>query len=146
MKREIVIIKDSVSCSRSVASVVDIVQLWLQGIGPGNWVLKLEKKKVQRSISQNALMWIWFEAIAQEWTDASGRSYTKENVHDYFCQLFLPVTAPNGHNMPGSTSGLNVDRMADFLNKVHAHAASEWGITLLSPEDRMFYDWRNQYE
>lgn len=146
MKREKIFYIDKRSSSVSVADLHGLLDMWLGGLSAGMWTLKLEKKPVQRSISQNALMWIWFEAVAQEWTEATGRSYTKENVHDYFCALFLPVTTPDGVNMPGSTSGLSTDKMAEFLNKVHAHAATEWGIQLLSQEDRMFNEWRSQYE
>lgn len=145
MKREIVFSKDKMSLTRSMTDILGVVQMWIGGASTGTWVLKMEKKPVQRSISQNALMWIWFDAIAKEWTEATDRTYTKDMVKEMFTAKYLPMETPMGI-VGKSTSTLSVDEMAEFLTKVQAHAASEWGISLLSPQDKMFYEWQSQYE
>lgn len=145
MKREKVFTIDQHGCDVSISNMFDLVNMWMRTIGSGTWVLKLEKKPVQRSISQNALMWVWFDAIAQEWSEATDRCYTKESVKDMFTAKYLPVTMPDGSVVGRGTSGLSSEEMAEFLTKVQAYAQTEWGISLLSPEDMMFNEWRNQY-
>lgn len=144
MKREITIVK-SEGFEPAVYNINEMVDMWLRSCPNGEWTLKLEKTKHQRSTSQNALMWIWFDAIAKEWTDATDKQYTKEQVKEMFTAKYLPVDTPMGR-VGKSTSGLSTEEMSAFLEKVQAYAATEWNITLLSPEDKMFNEWRNQYE
>jgi len=122
------------------------LNLWLDSISNGEYVLSIERKARPRSISQNSLMWMWFTAIAKEWTDATGRGYTREMVKEYYCKLLIPVTLPNGDNIGGSTSELSTEQMTWFLDSIQADAATEFGITLPTPEDLRFEDWRKQYE
>lgn len=145
MKREKVFVVDKDGCNVSISTMFDIVHMWMRSVGNGTWVLKLEKKPIQRSISQNALMWVWFDVIAKEWSEATERYYTKESVKDMFTAKFLPIEMPDGSIVGRSTSGLSVEEMGDFLTKVQAYTQIEWGISLLNPEDRMFNEWRNQY-
>jgi len=114
------------------------LNMWLDTISNGDYVMTVERVQKPRSNPQNKLMWVWFTCIAQAWSEATGRSFTRENVHDAYCQLFLPVTMPNGQNLPGSTSKLSVDAFTDFLNKVQADAATEYGIQLPNPDDARF--------
>lgn len=115
--------------------VFGTIEDWLAMSANGTYVLTLERKKTQRSISQNNLMWMWFEIIAEAWTDFGGPTYTRDDVHDYYCQLFLPISLPNGKTIGGSTSKLSTDEMTNFLNRVEAEVTTEFGITLPHPED-----------
>lgn len=144
MKREITIVKSD-GFEPAVYNINDTVDMWLRCCPKGEWTLKLEKTKKQRSVSQNALMWLWMDAIAKEWTELTGEQYTREQVKDMFAKKFLPVDSPMGV-VGRSTSSLSVEEMCEFMNKVQAYAATEWGIPLLTPEDRMFKEWREQYE
>ena len=126
--------------------VQEYVLMWLSSIGSGTWELKLERKASQRTLSQNALMWVWFDAIANEWSEATDRYYSRDSVKEYFCRKYLPVELPDGSVVGGSTSGLTTEQMSEFMEKIQAYAGSEWGISLLSPEDNMFDEWRKQYE
>ena len=147
MKREIVLSKGADgSILIGCGSWYDVINTWLKSIGTGMWVLKLEKKASQRSISQNKLMWLWFEAIAQEFTEASEEYYSRDAVKEYFCRKFRPLRMPDGEIVGGSTSNMTTEEMTEFLDKVQAYAATTWGITLMNPEDKMFDQWRNQYE
>ena len=54
------------------------------------------------------------------------------------------MDTPRGR-IAGHTSGLTTEQMTEFLNKVQADAASEYGITLPNPEDLYFEMWAEQY-
>ena len=145
MKREIEIRKRAGE-SLLMEQIRDVVSMWLTTCPNGDWVLKLEKKTVQRGLSQNALLWVWMEVMSKEWAEATGDYYTKEQWKEFFARKFLPVTGPDGETVGGSTSALTTEQMTTFLTNIQAHAATEWGITLLGAEDKMFNEWRSQYE
>lgn len=121
------------------------VRMWFDDAANGSYMLSFEKIKKPRSNDQNRLMWVWFTCIAKSWSEATGMVFTRENVHDAYCQLFIPVTLPNGQNIAGSTSKLTSEQMTEFLNNVQAHAASEYGIKLLSLTDIRYEEWARQY-
>ena len=142
MKRIVVYNRDR--CTTNSPEVLETIQLWLDTVRNGQYTIEMKKVVERRSISQNRLMWLWFSAIADAWSDATGRVFTRDDVHDAYCQMFLPIDTPKGR-VGGSTSGLSTEDMSEFLEKVHADAADD-GITLLNPEDKMFELWAMQYE
>jgi hypothetical protein len=142
MKRIIVYNRDKGTTNSP--EVLETIQLWLDTVRNGQYTIEMKKVVEKRSISQNRLMWLWFSAIADAWSDAIGRVFTRNDVHDAYCLMFLPIDTPKGR-VGGSTSGLSIDDMSEFLEKVHADAADD-GITLLNPEDKMFELWAMQYE
>lgn len=146
MKREITFNKNKLFDSIKQGEVLYSAGIWLSSIPNGTWVLKLERKPTQRTLSQNALMWVWMDAIAEEWSEATDRYYSRDVVKEFLCRKYLPLEMPDGSVVGGSTSGLTTEQMGEFMDKVQAYAATEWGITLLNPEDKMFEQWRNQYE
>jgi len=104
-------------------------------------VHKLFKKN--RSNDQNALMWLWFTCLEDE----TGQD--KQDIHDYYCKLFLrrEVVINNKREVVVSgTKNLKTDVMANFLTKVQADAASEFGCQLPTREDLHFEEFRRQYE
>ena len=110
------------------------LDLLLSLLPNGKFTLTIKKQTKDRSISQNALMWMWFACIA----DTTGN--TKEEVHDAYCYMFLsrPVTMGSRSGIiPMGTSGLNTEEMKEFLDKVQADAA-QMGITLPDPGDQYF--------
>ncbi len=126
-------------------AILPQVQFWLNDATNGEYVLTLTRKTKPRTNDQNRLMWLWFTCIARSWSEATGRAITAEVVHDTYCTLFLPVETPRGR-VAGHTKGLTTDEMTDFLNRVQADAAAEYGITLPNPEDLQFELWAQQYE
>lgn len=67
----------------------------------------------------------------QAWWD--GRRYPKEFWKEYFRRRYLlkdEHTTPDGEviQIYWSTADLNVQQMTEFLEKVQAEAASEWGV------------------
>mgnify|MGYP004442200361 CR=1 FL=1 len=99
----------------------------------GRYRVKIERFTEPRTLSQNALMWLWFTCIEQE------TGTDKQDVHDYYFRGKEMVIA-------GSTSKLNTVQMTDFLNKVQADAAAELGITLPLPADRYYNEFINEYK
>lgn len=98
----------------------------------GSYVLTVKRKAEKRTIDQNALMWAWFTCIETE------TGTPRQDVHDYYCRKFLRKTIMwNGRTevVAEGTSRQTKDRMTVFLNQVQADAASEFGITLPTPED-----------
>lgn len=126
-------------------SVIQQVKFWLSDATSGVYTLVFEKAKKPRSNDQNKLMWVWFTCISRSWSEAYGRLWTPQNVHDYYCRKFLLTTLPDGSSIPGSTSKLDSEAFTEFLNKVQADAATEYGITLLSITDPMYDFWSRQY-
>lgn len=109
----------------------------------GKYRLKIERYTEPRTLSQNALMWLWFACIEDE----TGQD--KQDTHDYYCNRFLRRTScikGNETIITGSTSKLNTVQMTDFLNKVQADAAAELGITLPLPADRFYQEFINEYK
>lgn len=121
------------------------LQMWLNDAANGSYTLSFEKVKKPRSNDQNRLMWVWFTCVARSWSEASGNLFTAQHVHDFYCTKFLPVTLPNGETVTNGTSKLTSEQFTEFLNKVQADAATEYGITLLSIADPMYEIWSKQY-
>ena len=108
----------------------------------GVYVLSIKRKTEPRTVSQNALMWMWFKCME----DNTGTE--KQDWHDYYCAKFLMREASFGRkrfSVVGGTSTLNTVQMTDFMNKVQADAATEWGITLPLPADRYYQEFMQHY-
>ena len=109
----------------------------------GRYRLRIERYTEPRTLSQNALMWLWFTCIERE------TGTDKLDVHDYYCNLFLRrKTLIKGREtvIAGGTSKLTTLQMTDFLRKVQADAATELGIMLPLPEDRYYEEFVSEYK
>lgn len=109
----------------------------------GEYVLKIEKKVQRRTIPQNSLMWMWFKCLE----DDTGTD--KQEWHDYYCNKFLARQAEIGgkwYTITGGTSSLNTLQMTDFMNKIQADAATEFGVTLPLPTDRHYAEFVSHYK
>lgn len=147
MKRELAFEKTKLGVTRGCLNWIhDNLSMWIDTCSAGQYVLRLEKAKKQRGVSQNALLWVWMDVMSKEWADATDDHYTKEQWKEFFARKFLPVTGPCGEIVGGSTSTLTTEQMTEFLTKIQVYVATEWGITLLGAEDNMFNEWRAQYE
>lgn len=108
----------------------------------GTYTVSIKRTPVKRTLSQNALMWMWFQCMEAE------TGTLKQDIHDYYCQKFLARRAVIGGVekwVTGGTSKLNTAQMTDFLNKVQADAASEFGIMLPLPSDRFYQEFLREY-
>lgn len=106
----------------------------------GVYTLTIKRASEKRTVAQNDLMWMWFACIENETGTA------KEDVYNHYCKKFLSKPDPMGEGFINDTSSrLNTKQMTDFMKKIQADAASEFGITLPVPEDRYFEDFYLQY-
>lgn len=101
----------------------------------GTYTITIKRASEKRSISQNDLMWMWFACIERE------TGTPKNDVYNFYTKKFLQKVVQVGDRLERcveSTSQLNKERFTEFLNKVQADVASEFGIQLPIPEDRYF--------
>lgn len=114
----------------------------LQTLRNGDYVVSIERRTERRTLSQNALMWMWLACIEDE------TGTPKKDIYDYYCTLYL--TEPKDimgrcEFVTTSSSRLTTVQMARFLDRIQMHAAMELGITLPSPDDRYFADFEKKY-
>lgn len=138
--------KHNFSKVRGVAPT-ERVQKWteiaLRTLTNGEYTITITRQKKQRTSSQNRLMWLWFACVEAE------TGTPAQDVHDYFCLLFLRrMTSVMGEEktIVGGTSGLDTKQMTEFMDKVKAHAASEWGIVLPLPTDLGYDEFYMEYK
>jgi len=101
-----------------------------------NYLNKLEGCKIEvsvkkvrsiRSLSQNALYWVWLEIIAND------TGYDKEELHATFRSMFL-TDRTKKIPIVRSTTKLNKLQFKEYLDKVE-RTAGELGIALPEPEN-----------
>ena len=108
----------------------------------GEYTVKIVRKTKPRTIPQNALMWMWYKCMEE----STGQK--KEDFHDYYKAKFLARQVVIGRRwvtVVGSTSDLNTLQMTDYLEKVKADAAVEFGIKLPLPEDKNYQAFVSEY-
>ena len=125
-------------------ATLDTITIWLQTCLNGKYTISMKRVQETRSNQQNKIMWVWFNLIAKARTDATGRVFTKDDVYNAYCLLFLPIDTPKGR-AAGSTSSLTQEQMSEFLERVKADAATEYGIQLPSAEDNFFAALAEEY-
>lgn len=115
----------------------------LSTLAKGKYLVTVEKYREPRTLPQNALMWMWLACIEQETGTA------KEDVYSYYCRKFLSrVVVMNGQEVTvnDTSSMLNTAQMAEFMTKIQADAASEFGIMLPLPSDLYYQEFINEYK
>ena len=108
----------------------------------GTYTLTIKRASEKRTIAQNDLMWMWFACIERE------TGTPKQDVHDHYCRKFLGrsvIWKGDVETVIGETKKLTTQQMTDFLNKVQADAAAEFGIQLPVPQDKYFEEFYQQY-
>lgn len=96
--------------------------------------VRLHKEK--RSNPQNALYHSWLNIICKETKN------DHETVHKALAKMFLGVDVCEfgGQKIAKikSTTTLNTEEFTEYLNNVEAFAATELGIILPHPDDRLY--------
>lgn len=108
----------------------------------GTYTVTVKRTTEKRTVSQNALMWMWFTCIERM------TGTPKQDVHDYYVKRFLRRTVYyNGkaESVVGETKRLTTEQMTVFLNNVQAEAETELGIKLPTPQDMYFEAFEAQY-
>ncbi len=113
----------------SVAALVSSLNL------AKKWDVTIEPHKAKRTLPQNSLLWEWYTIIGNY------LGYDKSEVHDLLREMFLPWEEIEWHGVKlkrlTETSKLESGPMAEYMNAVDRFAASELGIILPHPDDRM---------
>lgn len=106
-----------------------------------SWEIK--KLSRPRSLSQNALLWLWLTAIENE------TGQPKNDVYMLFCSMF----APQKHiEMFGflepvlvTSSQMDSKQFTDFLNEIKQFAMDELTIDLPEPSEKRFDEFYQTY-
>lgn len=109
----------------------------------GEYTVKIVRKTQPRTVSQNSLMWMWYKCMEE----STGQA--KEDFHDYYKAKYLQRQVQIGRRVVtvvGSTTDLNTLQMTNYLEKVKADAATEFGIMLPLPEDRNYQTFISEYK
>ena len=81
------------------------------------YTVEVLQKKVRRTISQNALYWLWLTCIAYE------TGHDKDELNEYFKNKYLePVEVVMFHGeivQFSSTKNLNTIQFKHYLDKIH---------------------------
>jgi hypothetical protein len=101
----------------------------------GSFKVEVKRNLSKRSLSQNALYWVWVAIISEE------TGYRKDEVHALLRYQFLPsceqeIMGHRIHDLP-STTKLNTKEFTEYLNDIE-NWASDFGITLPHPEDKYY--------
>lgn len=118
--------------------------LMVQVLLNGTYTVKITRKTRPRTVPQNSLMWMWYKCME----DATGTP--KDVFHDYYKRRYLTRRVAVGGSgklieASGSTASLTTAAFSEYLEKVKADAASEFGIDLPLPEDRYYQDFVDEY-
>lgn len=108
----------------------------------GSYNLILKRVNEKRTINQNDLMWMWFRCIEND------TGTDKNDIYMYYCKKFLCKVIRVGEKVEKvyeTSSMLNTAQMSEFMTKIQADAASEFGITLPIPEDKYFEAFYQQF-
>ena len=100
------------------------------------WKLTIERETKRRTLSQNALMWLWLDGVAQHVMEHTG--HDKDDIHAFFKQKFLEprhVTIGGDDCFLYSTRNLTRSEMTAYIGKIYAWATTELGLFLPIPED-----------
>jgi len=123
--------------------VMSSIEAYFNTLKNGEYILTAKQEKDRRSISQNSLMWMWFECISRE----TGQN--RLDIYDYYRTMYLSrIITVNEKEVQVSsgTSSLDTKQFTEFLNHVQADAASEFGIKLPTPEDLYWEEFSNEYK
>lgn len=129
--------------SQKRVAVMRIMDLNLE---KGSYEVTIKKKSGKRSLSQNALFWLWMKALEKD----SETGYSKEEWHDIFQSMFCPRTevwvGETKVEKIRGTSSLTKDEMKDLLNRIEHFSYHELNFSLPNPDDYRFDQFIEQYE
>lgn len=97
-------------------------EMSIQKLKEGNYISSLESTKPKRSMSQNALYWLYLEIISNE------TGNYPEDLHEFFKRKFLPrkIVKIQGKNKTfdlekiKSTTKLDKTEFGEYLKKIES--------------------------
>ena len=107
------------------------------------------EKKQPRSLSQNALLHVWFKHIAIALNSQYGDDYWNADlVKDYFAIKYATdEVKPDGEiwRKAVSTSKMTKKQMTEYMERIQAYMLTEHGIKVPLPDDDKFKDFQIIY-
>ena len=107
-------------------------------------LIDLKEVRKQRTLSQNALYWLYMACLEQE----TGND--KYDLHEYFKIKFNGIEIKNVFGTPvytaRSTTKNDTKQMGEYLDKIIQFASQELSIALPDPSDKYFNDFYEQYK
>lgn len=100
------------------------------------WKVTIESYARRRTTGQNALMWKWINEVADYVCEHTGMD--SDDVHEFFKGKFLNakiITIAGQEVESKSTKHLTTREMGEYMDRIHAWASTELGLTLPIPED-----------
>jgi hypothetical protein len=99
--------------------------------------VKVEVYRKQRSLAQNALMWMWYHEIQKHLQVTTGEWYSDDDIHEFFKRKFLPIRVVRIGNeikrVRPSTRKLSTMEMSDYLNSIDMYCSTELELNLTHP-------------
>uniref|UniRef100_UPI000DDB3494 hypothetical protein n=2 Tax=Morganellaceae TaxID=1903414 RepID=UPI000DDB3494 len=117
----------------------EILKETLQTKQPHRIIIKPWKNT--RSLSQNNLMWLWNEDVLNIVNSISTEKLGKEEMHEYFKDLFCPVkviSVMGEERRVKSTKLLNTEEMTFYLRRIEVWCIDR-GIKLRIPADSEYH-------
>lgn len=111
--------------------------------------VKIEEYKPNRSLSANALYWMWMKEMSEHFTHKT--SYSKDDMHDLMRHKFLGWDDEKriGKTVIAatlrSTRKLNTSEMCHYMEKINGWAADN-GLLLTDPIDSQYRKFLNKQE
>jgi len=132
-------IKKQVSSKHGIDQCVRDMHKMLEEHG----FMNVEIKRGHRSLSQNALYWIWVKEIAEFINAKKGTDFTSDEIHTKLKADFLgfePARKIGSTDIPQqvkSTKKLTKGEMLEYLQQIEAWCAG-FGLVLPRPSDSQY--------
>ena len=107
---------------------------------PAEMILKPWQPK--RSLSANALYWVWMRELAKHMTRKIGKEFDDDLMHDVCRQMFLYYRSPERRRIDGSiippqlesTTKLKKSEFCHYMTRIDSWAITQLGLRL--PRDK----------
>ena len=110
--------------------------------------VNVKEWREKRSLSQNALYWVWLEEVSQA-LKPNDKQHKADVWHEYFKQYFCtakPIAMPAGKDaIVKSTKTLDVGEMCHYMTQIHNWAAGHM-LILPVPENSEYKQNLNKQE
>lgn len=103
------------------------------------YVMQVKRYVKKRTLSQNNLMWMWLNQVADLVSEHTG--YDAEDIHEFCKRKFLPASGRVAVLIGGeyverlTTTKMTTLEMSAYMNAIDAWASMELGLVLPHPVD-----------
>jgi hypothetical protein len=109
--------------------------------------IEIEPHFELRTNSANNLYWKWLTVIAKNLSEGGWGKYSKDDMHDYCRDRFLPKQPAKqiGSRVIGeklaSTRKMKINKFGNYMQKIEVWATSSLGMLLPCPCDNEYSLW-----